>query len=311
MDPLSPSGSQYEIFAGDQVVVVSEVGATLRVYQAGDWQVIDGFAENEIADGARGQVLCPWPNRLRDGNYVFESIACQAPLDEVERRNAIHGLVRWSPWQLAWRAQNRVRLEHVLFPQPAYRWCLGLALTYSLSADGLAVEVEAVNRGNGPLPFGVGFHPYVSLGAQTIDSACLSVPASTCLTTDDRAIPIGTASVEGTLLDFSSGAPLGGEVGPVRLDTCFTNLKRDDAGLATVTLSDASVGRSVQVWADRPFDCFMVYTGDTLPDVTARRRSVAIEPMTCWPNALQSGQGLIRLEAGQRWTSRWGIRPLR
>ena len=41
----------------------------------------------------------------------------------------------------------------------------------------------------------------------------------------------------------------------------------------------------------------MLFTGDLLPDV--KRRSLAVEPMTCPPNALQTGEALIRLEPGQ------------
>jgi aldose 1-epimerase len=52
----------------------------------------------------------------------------------------------------------------------------------------------------------------------------------------------------------------------------------------------------------------MVFTGDALPDVA--RRSVAIEPMTCAPNAFRSGDGLVRLEPGETHTGSWGIVPL-
>lgn len=306
---LLPSGAQYEIYYGDQVAIVTEVGATLRSYSVGQWEVLDGFEEHETASAGRGQVLCPWPNRLRDGNYVFDGVACQAPLDEIEARNAIHGLVRWSTWKETWRAQNRLRMEHVVHPQPGFRWCLAVALSYSLSPDGLTVDVEAENRGEAALPFGIGFHPYISCGGATIDSAMLTVPASTILTTDDRQIPIGTSPVEGTLMDFRQGAPLGGEVGPVRLDTCFTDLDRPEGGLATVVVADPSTGREVSVWADEAFSCFMIYTGDTLPDVGRRRHGVAVEPMTCWPNAFQSGRGIVRLDPGTIFTARWGIRP--
>jgi len=51
----------------------------------------------------------------------------------------------------------------------------------------------------------------------------------------------------------------------------------------------------------------MVFSGDPLPDVA--RRSLAVEPMTCPPNAFQTGVDLIRLEPGRSFTSTWGIRP--
>ena len=51
----------------------------------------------------------------------------------------------------------------------------------------------------------------------------------------------------------------------------------------------------------------MVFTGDPLPDVS--RRSLAVEPMTCPPNAFRTGEDLIQLEPGQSFTSSWGIDP--
>ena len=61
------------------------------------------------------------------------------------------------------------------------------------------------------------------------------------------------------------------------------------------------------LWADESYPYLMVFTGDPLPDVA--RRSVAVEPMTCAPNAFRSGEGLIRLESGQAHVGNWGIRP--
>jgi aldose 1-epimerase len=59
---------------------------------------------------------------------------------------------------------------------------------------------------------------------------------------------------------------------------------------------------------DEHFTHVMVFTGDTLP-ADRKRRSVAIEPMTCPPNAFQTGEGVIRLEPGDTVTAQWGITP--
>jgi aldose 1-epimerase len=53
----------------------------------------------------------------------------------------------------------------------------------------------------------------------------------------------------------------------------------------------------------------MVFTGDALPDVN--RRSIAVEPMTCPPNAFRSGTDVITLEPGDAWSGSWGIRATR
>ena len=48
----------------------------------------------------------------------------------------------------------------------------------------------------------------------------------------------------------------------------------------------------------------MVFTGDPLPDVN--RRALAVEPMTCPPNAFRTGEALIRLEPGESFAGTLG-----
>jgi aldose 1-epimerase len=50
----------------------------------------------------------------------------------------------------------------------------------------------------------------------------------------------------------------------------------------------------------------MVFTGD---HPAVERRGLAVEPMTCAPNAFRSGDGLRRLEPGASFTASWGIAP--
>ena len=52
-----------------------------------------------------------------------------------------------------------------------------------------------------------------------------------------------------------------------------------------------------------------VFTGDTL-EPERRRRGLAVEPMTCPPNAFRTGEGLIVLEPGGSFTGAWGITTL-
>ena len=65
----------------------------------------------------------------------------------------------------------------------------------------------------------------------------------------------------------------------------------------------------VALWADPGFGYLMVYTGDTLAELSRRRQAVAIEPMTCPPNALRTGKDLLVLQPGHEWSGRWGLVP--
>jgi aldose 1-epimerase len=291
----APSGEQIQIGLGDQRVVVVEVGGGLRSYEAGGAPVLDGYAENEMCRSGRGQVLLPWPNRLEDGSYDFDGQRLQLPINEVDKRDAIHGLVRWANWSVRELEDARVVMAHRLHPQPGYPFMLDIAIEYLLSDDGLSVTTTATNVGSSPCPYGAGAHPYLTLG-KAVDSLTLRAPARTVLVENERGIPVGRSPVEGTEYDFRRPRP----IGSTRLDDCFTDLERDDDGRARVTLDGA-----VTLWVDEAYTFLMLFTGDPLPDVN--RRSIAVEPMTCPPNAFRSGEALVVLDPGATHTGAWGI----
>lgn len=79
---------------------------------------------------------------------------------------------------------------------------------------------------------------------------------------------------------------------------------RDDQAVrARISLSSGE--HRTTVWLDKQYHYVMLFTGDSLPDVA--RRSLAVEPMTCAPNAFRSGDGLLTLDPGASFTAEWGI----
>jgi aldose 1-epimerase len=297
----SPSGQQVEIVFGDQRAVVVEVGGGLRSYQVGGQELLDGYRPDEMCSSGRGQVLIPWPNRLQDGSYEFDGRRHQLPLTEPTASNAIHGLVRWALWRVEEHEANRTVLAHALHPQPGYPFALTLRVEYTLSDSGLAARTTATNVGPSACPYGAGAHPYLTLGTPTVDPLVLRVPAGSVVTSDPRGLPMDTTSVEGTEYDFRRPRTIGATV----LDNAFTDLRRDEDGLARVELGDPANGARIALWVDETYEYLMVFTGDPLPDVN--RRSLAVEPMTCPPNAFRTGDSLIRLEPGASVTTTWGI----
>jgi len=152
-------------------------------------------------------------------------------------------------------------------------------------------------------PYGAGQHPYVRAELGAVDATALRLPAARFLETDMRHVPTGRLiDVEGSPFDFREPRRLG----DTRLDTAFTALARDVDGLARVQLRDPAGDRRVTVWMDRGFEYVMAFTGDALGE-PERRRSVALEPMTCAPDAFNNHQGLLLIEPGQRTSASWGI----
>jgi galactose mutarotase-like enzyme len=303
-ETTAATGDQWVIGHGHQRAVITEVGATLRAFTIDDRPVIDGFGPEEWSHGGRGQVLAPWPNRLGDGQYTFQEVSSQAPLNEPALNNAIHGLVRWVPWTMVGRAQNRLSMACELHPSPAYPYYLRLTIEYRLGRDGLTVVTDADNLGPNDLPFGIGFHPYLAVGTSSVDSVRLKVPAEERLLSNDRGLPTANVSVVATEFDFSEGRL----IGVTKLDTAYSGLRRDPDGRVRVEVDHPDGECGVTLWADERFGHLMVFTGDTLgPE--HRRTSVAVEPMSCPPDAFRSGNDLTVLRPGGRWTGSWGLSP--
>ena len=303
MSAIPPSGQQYVLTSGDQRAVVTEVGAGLRTYTIGGRDVIDGYREDEVCPIGRGQVLLPWPNRIEDGQYEFGSTIYQTPLTEPARHNAIHGLTRWMKWTAVVQAEDRVLMSLLLDPQAGYPFTLRFDVDYRLSDGGLTIRTTAKNLGRQAAPFGAGNHPYLTVGT-LIDQALLKMPALLRLEANDRLIPTGRLLPNrGTAYDFLELRP----IGSLRMDTAFANLIPDSDGLIRVHLQAPGGGPRITVWMELVYQFIMVFTADGIPDTARRRRSIAIEPMSCAPNAFRSGDGLVVLQPSESWSGSWGI----
>jgi aldose 1-epimerase len=298
-----PSGDQYEITAAGYTAIVTEGGAALRVLRHHGRDLVHGFAETGMSTGGRGQLLMPWPNRIRDGRYSFGGQDLQLGLTDPRTGNASHGLARWAPWAVEEHTPTSVSLVHRLMAQTGYPWALDLHVLYDLSADGLVVTQTATNLAPDPAPYASGAHPYLCVG-DAIEDLVLHLPARTRVLVDDRLLPTGTEPVSG-VHDFTSPR----RVGDVRLDTGFGSLVHEE-GRATITLVDPATSCGVALWVDEHHRWLQVFT----PPSDGPRSGIAVEPMTAPADAFNSGTDLVTLapagQAGDELSVSWGIRTL-
>lgn len=296
----SPTGHQYEISSGPYRAVVTEVGATLRHLSVDGRDILAGFGPSDRISGGHGQQLLPWPNRIRDGRYTFRGQEYDLPLSEPERHNAIHGLVRWSGWDLVRHTDDTVVQQITVFPQKGWDTTLLATITHQLSERGLVVTVEAQNSGDRAVPFGYAAHPYFTVGEQTVDEIEVTVPAAKFLDVDDRLLPISLEPVDGRPEDLRGGTA----VGDRNLDTAFTDLAIDpeyDGWRIRLALGD----RETFIWADAQHRWTQIYTGADRRDL-----GIAVEPMTCGPDAFNSevtADNVIVLEPQDSYQGRWGV----
>jgi aldose 1-epimerase len=296
---VAPTGEQYEIISGRYRAVVTEVGATLRSLSVNDRDVVRGFGVQEMIRGGRGQNLLPWPNRIRDGRYVFQGVTQQLALSEPDRHNAIHGLARHVAWVLIDKQPDAVTNRVRIHPQTGWPGTLEAIITHRVGDDGLTVTVQATNLGAGELPFGYGAHPYLTVGEATVDEVAITVPAASYLEVDDRLLPVKISPVAGTVYDLRRGPVLES----LSLDTAMTELDRDSDGRwrAKLALGD----RYAELWGDQTMRWLQVFTGGLYRDW-----SIAVEPMTCGPDAFNAGPthaDMKVLAPGETSVGQWGI----
>lgn len=281
------------IEGGGYVATVLTAGGGLGSLTFHGRPLVDGPAPGEVVSGGRGQVLVPWPNRLRAGRYTFAGTDQQLALSEPALMNASHGLVRWCTWRAVSSSAAAVEMGYRLAAQRGYPWTLDLSVTYAVSSAGLVVTLTASNASRSPAPFAAGLHPYLTVGA-SLDECVLSLAAERQLVLDERLLPVGESS-------FGEVSALRG----VALNTALTGLGRGAAGHCVTRLSSAD--RAVELWTDEAWPWLQVYTGDDLPAGEARQ-ALAVEPMSAPPDAFNSGRDLVVLAPGATWTGSFGIK---
>lgn len=311
---MHATGPDYPITASGYTATISGVGGALRTLHHNNIALVDAYPTDSPRPAYHGSPLAPWPNRLANGSYEFNGVTQQTPITEPAFNTALHGLVCWIEWAPVQHTEDSVTLETLIHPQPGYPHRLRVSTSYSLSPDGLTWTLTARNEGQGDAPVGLGFHPYLcppapdsaadSLApagptvdnASTADSWSLRVPADSVLEANERNLPVAWRPAAELGFDLRNDTPLAG----MRIDHCFGDLNSSDSE-AHVELRGP--GGSVHMrWNTESAPWVQVFTSD-LPDSDHYRTGVAIEPMTCPPDAFNSGVGLVTLSPNEELTA--------
>ncbi|WP_423920885.1 aldose 1-epimerase family protein [Frigoribacterium sp. 2-23] len=310
-DSRPVSGAQYAIRSGGYAATIASVGATLRTLTFEGRDLVVPFEADELRPAFRGATLAPWPNRVVDGTYEFDGEERQLALTEPSRGHALHGLVGWLDFAAARVDDDRVELVATIEPQQGYPTRVEVRVEFSVSAAGLETVVTGTNVSASAAPWGVGPHPYLVAGPGHVDDWLLELPASTvALIEGERLLPAGLALVEATEFDFREPRLLG----DVFIDHAFSSVTRaggadsvggEGGGDATVTVTTAD-GSGVAISFGPELPWVQVHTADQ-PDVAVSRIGLAVEPMTCPPDAFSTGDDLVRLEPGESHRAAWTI----
>jgi aldose 1-epimerase len=298
----------YELFnAQSKAQIIPSLGAMLQGFEVQakgkSTAFVKGYASGKEAQQEhlrqyRGAKLSPSPNRTLQGRYRFWGNAYQMPLNFEYGPHQIHGFVAGEQFDVLEAGSDKrgayLSLQYCYggnadgFPFP-YR----LHVTYVLDAQGgLSCHTVATNLGNTMLPLGDGWHPYFQLEGK-VNDWLLSFPAKSVLHTDALMIPTGHASA---YYEFARPKP----IGHTHFDTCFL---LEDAPRAQTLLASADGRVRLQIWqegGEGKYKYLQIFT-------PGERDCIAIEPMTCPPNALNSKTDLLVLQPKESVSLSWGM----
>lgn len=290
--------------AGHYTAAIDEIGASLRALSYDGRDLVVSYPAGSIRPLYRGATIAPWPNRIRDGRYTFAGQDHQLAINEVDRGHALHGLVQWIRFIVVELGEDRITLQHDLVPQDGYPFRLRLTVAFQLTDDGLSTTITALNTGHILAPYGCCAHPYLIAGPGLVDDWTLRMAADQRLAVDDRLIPTTTADVGTVNCDFRSGAL----IGPRETDHAFTSLTRDGNGRTTIDVTGPG-GGGVRLSFGRWAHWVQIHTADR-PEPQWNRRGLAVEPMSCPPDAFNSGTDLVVLQPDERHEAEWTISAL-
>lgn len=299
-----PTGTQHVLTRGDARAVITEVAASLREFTVDGVDITQPYDEFSTPPFGDGIVLMPWPNRVADGVWTYEGERMQLDLTEPARGNAIHGLLRSSPYTVVEKAEAGITLAATVFPQHGYPFHLDTTVRYALVEDGIDVTHTVTNLSTVAAPVAIGTHPFLTIGDVDTAELMLTVHADTHVNVDDRLNPTAIVPVDGTEFDLREPHRLG----DLFLDDGWGGVRTVDGVSAVLRAPD---GREVRLRQDDNHGWIQVFTTREFPTPGGPRLAVAIEPMTAPVNALNSGIDLRWVEPGETWTVNWGIQYVR
>lgn len=254
------------------------------LFSAPDWE------SNPVPTRSGHPILFPFPGRLRDGRLTLQGKAYQLPLNDSTKQHAIHGFTPRNPWRevdsngdddfafVTGQFNLRKLLPSALGHWPAD---FNLNVTYKLYADRLRVDATVENLGPGPLPIGLGYHPYFRLPGVSdpdIGRYLLRANVDQYWETDESNLPTGWRKDVTPELDFRQARA----IGSTALDNVLTNVTAKPTGLANMVgladLSHPDVSDRLQIMADPVFRELVLFT-------PPHRQGIAIEPYTCSADA--------------------------
>ncbi len=282
-------------YGGNVNELVLRKGDRLHELIAGDKTIeeLSGIDGNAF----RGAKLSPFPNRVNKASYFFKGK--QYPLSPNNFPHALHGLLWNVPFEFKGQELKNEFASITLVKQykneqAGFPFHYSIEIEYTLQPNSFSARTTIVNTSLESILMGDGWHPYFSTGL-SIDTLKLHLPSSKRLVLDDFLIPTGTYSKDDRFL-----VPM--NLDGIVLDHCFEVEAID--GVVETQLIDETKNITVTIFqktGKQGYNFIQVYT-------PPNRKSIAIEPMSCAPDAFNNEKGLTILAPGESVGYEFGVR---
>lgn len=226
----------------------------------------------ELPDGvAYGNPMLMPPNRTEAGKFSFDGVAYQLPVNETERNNHLHGFLYLAKFTVTEKTASSVTAVYENKGE-GFPFSYRATVHYSLGADGYRQSFTFQNLDIMDMPLTFALH------TNFVAPKVLQVPLGKRWVTNDCFIPNGQlVEPEGTCKELIAGSASQGQI----IDGFFLSNGN------TVCLDD------LRFTVSDNFDQWVLWNqnGDG--------GFVSVEPQRGAVNALNSGEGLVRLKPGQ------------
>ena len=295
-----------ELKKGNQRLAINQIGGGIVSYQIEGKDMIMSYEKSpEEKVGMMGDVLFPFPGRIKESKYEFDGKNYQLDGAFKKDGHSIHGFVTDKEWEVEERQENFVRLSYKItkeeYEKNGYPFSLKIEIRYSLGDKGIKVETNITNTGEEKAPFGLGFHPYFTAGTDRVDNISLKIDAKKLVEFDDNLFPTGKMiELSGQELDYNQEKNIGDKI----IDNCFTELNYID-GICRTEIS-SKAGKNI-IWQDEGFDYLQMYSADTIGE-KFMRTGIALEPQTCTGFSFNKHEmGLKTLGPKESYKATWGV----
>lgn len=278
---MQKSGKTVVLTAGDYQAKIVTVGAGMAELTHQGRHLVIPHHPDEMPLAHLGKVLIPWPNRIANGCYPHDGVEYQLAINDRASHSAIHGLLAWRDWRISDCSQTAATLNIFLPPHYGYPFMLMTEVCYQLdAATGLTARITTTNIGGVAAPYGAGVHPYLTCNLASTDSCALTLPANQVLQMNRTTQLIDVAPLG---LDYQRSR----KIGDTRIDHTFKTTGTE----WEVRLSSQQQRMTTWLRSDQPW--LQIYTADKL-----NRKGLAAEPMSCPPDAFNSGLDVVLLTPG-------------